>query len=63
MLDYLETKLNWEHPKMVSVIDDMPLWSAPFGFMLLDRIPFEPGMTVLDVGFGTGFPLLEIAQR
>jgi ubiquinone/menaquinone biosynthesis C-methylase UbiE len=31
--------------------------------MLLDHIGIRPNMTVLDIGFGTGFPILELAQR
>lgn len=43
--------------------DELPLWSAPFGLMLLDTIRLKPGMTVLDIGSGHGFPMLEIAER
>ncbi len=38
-------------------------WSAPFGLRLLDVVPLDPAATVLDVGCGTGFPLLELAHR
>ncbi|MBC8393402.1 MAG: methyltransferase domain-containing protein [Deltaproteobacteria bacterium] len=43
--------------------DELPLWSAPFGLMLLDTIRLKQGMKVLDVGSGSGFPMLEIADR
>ncbi len=43
--------------------DELPLWSAPFGLMLLDTIRLKQGMRVLDVGSGNGFPMLEIADR
>jgi len=43
--------------------DELPLWSAPFGLMLLDTIQLKQGMKVLDVGSGNGFPMLEIADR
>ncbi|UCH93965.1 MAG: methyltransferase domain-containing protein [Candidatus Aminicenantes bacterium] len=33
-----------------------------FGLMLLDQVRLKPDMTVLDVGFGTGFPVIELAQ-
>lgn len=49
--------------KLANIYDELPLWSAPFGISLLNRITYRHGMTVLDVGCGTGFPLLELAQR
>jgi ubiquinone/menaquinone biosynthesis C-methylase UbiE len=51
------------NPDLVSVYDEVPLWSAPFGLTLLEKVRLKPGMTVLDIGCGTGFPLLELAQR
>ena len=50
-------------PDYVAVLDDLPLWSAPFGLMLLDTIHYRPNLTVLDFGCGTGFPLIELAGR
>lgn len=43
--------------------DELPLWSAPFGLMLLERVPMRNGLTILDVGAGTGFLAIELAQR
>lgn len=43
--------------------DELPLWSAPFGLMLLDRVPIQAGLTIIDVGCGTGFVAVELAQR
>lgn len=43
--------------------DELPLWSARFGAMLLERVPMRPEMTILDVGCGTGFLAIELAQR
>ena len=34
-----------------------------FGIILLKYVKLKPNMKVLDVGCGTGFPLLELAQR
>lgn len=63
MTEYLDRQSNLENPEAVAVLDDLPLWSAPFGLMLLEQVKLKPRMTVLDIGFGTGFPLLELAQR
>jgi arsenite methyltransferase len=50
-------------PKVVEVYDDLPLWSAMAGQLLLRYLPLAPELRVLDVGCGTGFPTLELAQR
>jgi ubiquinone/menaquinone biosynthesis C-methylase UbiE len=50
-------------PQLVAVLDDLPLWSAPFGQKILDIVPMHQNITVLDVGCGAGFPLLELSQR
>jgi ubiquinone/menaquinone biosynthesis C-methylase UbiE len=34
-----------------------------FGLKLLDHIDYKPNITALDIGFGTGFPLIGIALR
>lgn len=61
--DWAEDAIEFDDPRVVAAYDEMPLWSAPFGMLLLDRVPMRRGMAVLDVGCGTGFPLLELAQR
>lgn len=43
--------------------DELPLWSAPFGLALLDAVLLRPGLVVLDIGCGTGFPMIELAER
>jgi ubiquinone/menaquinone biosynthesis C-methylase UbiE len=49
--------------ELVQVFDELPLWSAPFGLKLLDAIDYKKGITAIDIGFGTGFPLIEVAMR
>ena len=50
-------------PDVGEFYDELPLWSAPFGLLLLDRVPIRQRLTVLDVGAGTGFITVELAQR
>jgi ubiquinone/menaquinone biosynthesis C-methylase UbiE len=61
--DYLlqESKLTDE--QLVSLVDDLPFWSAPFGLQLLENIRVSPQSRLLDVGCGAGFPLIELAAR
>ncbi len=47
----------------VAALDELPLWAAPFGLRLLEVVRLRGVMTALDVGFGTGFPLIELAMR
>ncbi|MDF1546769.1 MAG: methyltransferase domain-containing protein [Bacteroidales bacterium] len=63
MKNYLESNYNLEDHNLVSVIDELPLWSAPFGLSLLDHVQLKKEINALDIGFGTGFPLLELAMR
>jgi arsenite methyltransferase len=47
----------------VNVSDECSVWSAPFGLKLLDSIDYKLNISALDIGFGTGFPLTELALR
>ena len=55
--------LDWQSAEVVNIYDETSLWAAPFGKLLLDNIPMQRGWDVLDIGFGTGYPLVELAQR
>jgi arsenite methyltransferase len=61
-MKYLE-EIDYKTPEFVDYYDELPLWSAPFGLMLLEHVILRPGMTILDVGAGTGFMTIELAQR
>ena len=63
MQEYLEHEFDLDDPSLVSVIDELPLWSAPFGLKLLDTVKLKPHIRALDLGCGTGFPLIEVANR
>src|SRR5262245_48144607 len=61
-VQYLEA-IDGQTPEFGDLYDELPLWSAPFGLMLLEQVSLRPGMTILDVGAGTGFLTIELAQR
>lgn len=61
--DYLTFEIDLRTSETISVFDEVQLWSAMFGLLLLRYVPLKQGIKVLDVGCGTGFPLLELAQR
>jgi len=63
MNKYQQKKLDWQSKEVVNVFDEASLWAAPFGRMMLENIPMKPACTVVDIGFGLGFPLIELAQR
>ena len=63
MQNYLQSEYDLTDPDIASVLDDLPLWSAPFGLKLLNVVKLRPKINVLDIGSGTGFPLIELAQR
>ncbi len=54
---------DFDSRAFVDAYDELPLWSAMFGSVLLERVPLAANTVALDVGCGTGFPLLELAQR
>ncbi|KAF0199310.1 MAG: type 11 methyltransferase [Bacteroidetes bacterium] len=54
---------DFRNELLAAAYDELPLWSAPFGLNLLNAINYSAPVVALDIGCGTGFPLLELAQR
>jgi len=61
MTDYLLRNVNDEIDELAPVFDELTVWSSRFGHLLLDHLEIRPRMIGLDLGCGTGFPLLELA--
>lgn len=62
MTEYLSYKFH-DSEAFVNSFDELPLWSAPFGLLLLKHLELKPNLTIADIGSGTGFPLIELAGR
>jgi len=41
----------------------LPIWSEPFGRMLLDKVQVPPRSTILDAACGTGYPSLLLVKK
>ena len=61
-MKYLE-EIDITAAEFGELYDELPLWSAPFGLLLLNRVPMKSGLTILDVGAGTGFLTIQLAER
>jgi arsenite methyltransferase len=62
-LDFLSFEPDFNSPQVIAAYDEVALWSAMFGLLLLEEVPLANVTSVLDVGCGTGFPLIELAER
>ncbi len=68
-IEAMSPRARWIDPsdfasaELVSAFDDLNVWAAPFGLVLLETIRLRGTSAALDVGCGAGFPLLEIADR
>jgi ubiquinone/menaquinone biosynthesis C-methylase UbiE len=62
-LDFLDFNPDFNSPQVIAAYDEVALWSAMFGLLLLEEVPLANVTNALDVGCGTGFPLIELAER
>ncbi|NNF43677.1 MAG: methyltransferase domain-containing protein [Phycisphaerales bacterium] len=63
MTDYLSFKADLANSEVAETFDDLSYWSSMFGQLLFRHLRLAPRLTALDIGCGTGFPLLELADR
>lgn len=63
MKEYFNRQFDLNDTTVVQAIDDFNLWAAPFGLKLLDAINYKQNIKALDIGFGMGFPAIELAMR
>jgi ubiquinone/menaquinone biosynthesis C-methylase UbiE len=57
----LNSTLDLSIPGTASMFDEASLWAARFGALMLDHLEIRDDLDVLDVGCGTGLPLIELA--
>ena len=50
--------LIFSSPRVITAYDELPLWSAMFGLLLLEEVPITGGKFALDVGWAPDFRLL-----
>jgi ubiquinone/menaquinone biosynthesis C-methylase UbiE len=62
MRNYLSPVPDFTEPGNVALYDELTLWSARFGALLLTHLPLAPSLAILDVACGAGFPSFELAQ-
>ena len=62
MTDYLKRSNDYHDVEIASALDELSFWSSRFGQLLFKHIEFRGHLRILDLGFGTGFPLFELAH-
>jgi ubiquinone/menaquinone biosynthesis C-methylase UbiE len=62
MTDYLKRSTDYHDAQVASVFDELSFWSSRFGHLLFRHLELRGHTRVLDLGFGTGFPLFELAH-
>jgi arsenite methyltransferase len=62
MTDYLKRSSDYHNVEVASALDELSFWSSRFGQLLFKHIELRGQLKILDLGFGTGFPLFELAH-
>jgi ubiquinone/menaquinone biosynthesis C-methylase UbiE len=62
MRHFLEHPVGWMPSQPAEIYDETSFWSARFGALLFDHLEIRRGIRGVDVGCGTGFPLIELAH-
>jgi arsenite methyltransferase len=62
MTDYLKRSTDYHDAEIASAFDELSFWSSRFGQLLFRHIGIRGDIGILDLGFGTGFPLFELAH-
>lgn len=62
-MSYLNERYDFLPYDFVKSYDDAPVWSVFPGQLVLEQVPMDEGLTYLDLGCGTGFPLVILAER
>jgi arsenite methyltransferase len=62
MRHFLDHPAGWMPPRPAEIHDETSFWSARSGALLFDHLEIRRGIRGLDVGCGTGFPLIELAD-
>jgi ubiquinone/menaquinone biosynthesis C-methylase UbiE len=62
MRHFLDHPAGWMPSRPAEIYDETSFWSARFGALLFDHLEIRRDIRGLDVGCGTGFPLIELAH-
>lgn len=63
MKNYLTKRYDSKTDEIAFSYDDLPMWSSVPGNLLLESIVYGTHKTIVDIGFGAGFPLIQLAHR
>ncbi|HEX8219190.1 MAG TPA: methyltransferase domain-containing protein [Chloroflexia bacterium] len=61
MTSFLQRRGSFRIGRIAPVFDELTFWASRFGALLFDNLQVRKGISILDVGPATGFPLFELA--